>query len=690
MRRLTARLLGAFGRDLRHLTFLTPPPFRASLRLFRIPSYTCNKFTRGANINMSAERAASPKRARAEEDSKDYRPIEPMVARRLPPFNTREYFLDSYWLEHCRSYDEPMMREPFDSTGDALCDAVIARDVAAIRSLIQSGVSPNSRATDGWPALAIACDQRLHGCVAALLALNADPNICVSTDGLGGSPLSIAASRGNMECLRLVISAGAYIDSVRKEDGTTPLYMACQEMHVELVDELVDSRADPNMAAHDGMTPLAALMHAKAPARLKPNQSEDRDVCVYILLAEGGALMNYQCPETDLGGYKAHLALPLVHACACSKANHIRPPCVKLLLDSGARLEYAGPARGYPCREGKTVDVNAVCVLLHLLSSADGEPKDCVTPGIFSLIRAADAATRLGIPLSSCSGKLSLIDLKSRAEINGLPVQLMFYDLLTGRFAVRVTPPGQDKEEQILVQASNLQHEGQALYAKSFEQLAVAWRALGPAKEPFALETPDEETWQNMNKWADKCVGRANLGGDEVYAIQVKLSDTGISVTRVIREHLGEKEGVYRNDQRPSDDGFSHVERVIREHLGEEAAGVYRSNEQPVGCGSSDPGATNDASMEDASFSTNSPLLTITKHSRKRIDERPIRGVHRVDPPPPHPGPSGPSTEPRAEAAVDRGPSTEPQVEAAACPGPSTEPDIPTSMDIDQLEFPVG
>ena len=50
-----------------------------------------------------------------------------MVARRLPPFNTREYFLDSYWLEHCRSYDEPMMREPFDSTGDALCDAVIAR-----------------------------------------------------------------------------------------------------------------------------------------------------------------------------------------------------------------------------------------------------------------------------------------------------------------------------------------------------------------------------------------------------------------------------------------------------------------------------------------------------------------------------------------------------------------------------------
>ena len=82
---------------------------------------------------MSAERAASPKRARAEEDSKDYRPIEPMVARRLPPFNTREYFLDSYWLEHCRSYDEPMMREPFDSTGDALCDAVIARDVAAFK-----------------------------------------------------------------------------------------------------------------------------------------------------------------------------------------------------------------------------------------------------------------------------------------------------------------------------------------------------------------------------------------------------------------------------------------------------------------------------------------------------------------------------------------------------------------------------
>ena len=277
----------------------------------------------------------------------------------------------------------------------------------------------------------------------------------------------------------------------------------------------------------------------------------------------------------------------------------------------------------------------------------------------------------------------------------------MFYDLLTGRFAVRVTPPGQDKEEQILVQASNLQHEGQALYAKSFEQLAVAWRALGPAKEPFALETPDEETWQNMNKWADKCVGRANLGGDEVYAIQVKLSDTGISVTRVIREHLGEKEGVYRNDQRPSDDGFSHVERVIREHLGEEAAGVYRSNEQPVGCGSSDPGATNDASMEDASFSTNSPLLTITKHSRKRIDERPIRGVHRVDPP--HIlGPLDPrlSRERKLPWTVDLQPSRKwrlPHV-LDLRPSPTSRPawtstnwNFPLAEeDIDQLEFPVG
>ena len=119
------------------------------------------------------------------------------------------------------------------------------------------------------------------------------------------------------------------------------------------------------------------------------------------------------------------------------------------------------------------------------------------------------------------------------------------------------------------------------------------------------------------------------LGGDEVYAIQVKLSDTGISVTRVIREHLEKRRGL-SNDQ-TFRRWLSHVERVIR-RLGEEAAGVYRSNEQPVAVEAQTlvPQMTRAWKMP---VLYQLSLLTITKHSRKRIDEA---DKGRAPHPPPH------------------------------------------------------
>lgn len=43
------------------------------------------------------------------------------------------------------------------------------------------------------------------------------------------------------------------------KNGATPLYLACQEGHLEIVQYLVkDCRADPSIRANDGMTPLHA------------------------------------------------------------------------------------------------------------------------------------------------------------------------------------------------------------------------------------------------------------------------------------------------------------------------------------------------------------------------------------------------------------------------------------------------
>ncbi|EOD33603.1 hypothetical protein EMIHUDRAFT_363890, partial [Emiliania huxleyi CCMP1516] len=86
----------------------------------------------------------------------------------------------------------------------------------------------------------------------------------------GATPLFIASQEGQLECVRLLLEAGAAIDQA-DEQGATPLFAACQDGHLEVAKLLSSygaSRAatpfgtPEEVATEEGHADLAAWLVA--------------------------------------------------------------------------------------------------------------------------------------------------------------------------------------------------------------------------------------------------------------------------------------------------------------------------------------------------------------------------------------------------------------------------------------------
>jgi hypothetical protein len=102
-------------------------------------------------------------------------------------------------------------------------------------------------------------------CLRILLAAGADPNV---RSDVGETPLRFCVYSGSLEMVRLLLQCGADLYRAGGTDGMNPLGLAATALNLDMVRLLLSYGTDPNVPDNDRMTALDHLRwfpHASKP-----------------------------------------------------------------------------------------------------------------------------------------------------------------------------------------------------------------------------------------------------------------------------------------------------------------------------------------------------------------------------------------------------------------------------------------
>ncbi|CAM9656295.1 unnamed protein product, partial [Laminaria digitata] len=181
---------------------------------------------------------------------------------------------------------------PFVESDEQLLHAVVDRNLDAAEAALQAGASVNGLPETDRTPIAVATDANDVGMVDFLLQQGACPNkpvtlelelanVSTRKNRLGVRALHIAALRGNVKIVRLLLKGSRADPNATDNEGCTPLMLACSNTFGSLgvVRVLLEAGADPDMAACLGLTPLhlaaqfgnvnlVHMLHCKTPGTL--------------------------------------------------------------------------------------------------------------------------------------------------------------------------------------------------------------------------------------------------------------------------------------------------------------------------------------------------------------------------------------------------------------------------------------
>ncbi|KAL4172370.1 hypothetical protein KRP22_007534 [Phytophthora ramorum] len=119
--------------------------------------------------------------------------------------------------------------------------------------LLERGANANDVAQDGSSPLHAACENNRARAAKILLKYNARVEVAALN---GCTPLHAAAKHGHSEIVAILLSARAKYDFPIRDSTTTALLLACMAGHSNVVEQLLDAGADPQVEDADGNTPL--------------------------------------------------------------------------------------------------------------------------------------------------------------------------------------------------------------------------------------------------------------------------------------------------------------------------------------------------------------------------------------------------------------------------------------------------
>ncbi|CAG5119950.1 unnamed protein product [Candidula unifasciata] len=181
-------------------------------------------------------------------------------------------------------------------------------------------------------------------CVRLLLKAGAISNC---SDLFGRSPLHLACSRGHVDIVTLLVQQCAHINSCRSETGENALHVTATTSHIDVMQVLLDNGGDINATTKQnkgGDTPLHKAVESDQPDMVEYlcqrgaqlNVSNLLGKCPIHIASEKGFLLSVSILihyGASLEVTDAHIRTPL-HSAIVENQTSV----VKLLVDEGANL----------------------------------------------------------------------------------------------------------------------------------------------------------------------------------------------------------------------------------------------------------------------------------------------------------------------------------------------------------------